>query len=30
MVLVLALTAYAFHTVVAGRPLFMAGFLQPN
>ncbi len=25
---VLALTAYAFHTAVAGRPLFKAGFLD--
>jgi predicted Ser/Thr protein kinase len=27
---VLALTAYAFHTAVAGRPLFKAGFLEMN
>jgi hypothetical protein len=26
----LALTGYAFHTAVAGRPLFKAGFLEPN
>ncbi len=26
----LALTAYAFHTAVAGRPLFKAGFLEPK
>jgi hypothetical protein len=25
---VLALTAYAFHTALAGRPLFKAGFLE--
>jgi hypothetical protein len=30
VVVVLALTAYAFHTAVAGRPLFKAGFLEPN
>jgi predicted Ser/Thr protein kinase len=29
-VVVLALTAFAFHTAVAGRPLFKAGFLDPN
>ena len=29
-VLVLALTALAFHTAVAGRPLFKAGFLEPD
>ncbi len=28
--IVLALTAYAFHTAVAGRPLFKAGFLEPD
>ena len=28
--LVLALTAYAFHTAVAGRPLFKSGFLESN
>lgn len=28
--IVLALTAYAFHTAVAGRPLFKAGFLEMN
>ena len=28
--ILLALTAYAFHTAVAGRPLFKAGFLEPN
>jgi len=27
---VLALTAYAFHTAVAGRPLFKAGFFEPD
>jgi predicted Ser/Thr protein kinase len=27
---VLVLTAYAFHTAVAGRRLFKAGFLEPN
>jgi predicted Ser/Thr protein kinase len=27
---VLALTTFAFHTAVAGRPLFKAGFLDPN
>ena len=27
---VLALTAYAFHTALAGRPLFTAGFLDRN
>jgi len=26
--LVLALTAHAFHTAVAGRPLFKGGFLE--
>jgi hypothetical protein len=26
----LALTAYAFHTAVAGRPLFKLGLLEPN
>jgi serine/threonine-protein kinase len=30
LVAVLALTAYAFHTAVAGRPLFKAGFLEPD
>jgi len=30
VVLVLALTAYAFHTAVAGRPLFKGGFLEPD
>jgi predicted Ser/Thr protein kinase len=30
LVVVLALTAYAFHTAVAGRPLFKAGFLDPD
>jgi hypothetical protein len=30
LVVVLALTAYAFHTAVAGRPLFKAGFLEPD
>ena len=28
--IVLALTAYAFHTAVAGRPLFKSGFLEMN
>jgi len=28
--IVLALTAYAFHTAVAGRPLFKAGFLESD
>jgi hypothetical protein len=28
--IVLALTAYAFHTAVAGRPLFKADFLEPD
>jgi hypothetical protein len=28
--IILALTAYAFHTAVAGRPLFKAGFLEPD
>ena len=28
--ILLALTAYAFHTAVAGRPLFQAGFLEPD
>jgi len=28
LVVFLALTAYAFHTAVAGRPLFKAGFLE--
>jgi hypothetical protein len=28
--IVLALTAYAFHTAVAGRALFKAGFLEPK
>jgi hypothetical protein len=27
---ILALTAYAFHTAVAGRPLFKGGFLEPD
>jgi len=30
VVVFLALTAYAFHTAVAGRPLFKAGFLEPD
>lgn len=30
VVIVLALTAYAFHTAVAGRPLFKAGFLESD
>ena len=30
LVVILALTAYAFHTAVAGRPLFKAGFLEPD
>jgi hypothetical protein len=30
IVVTLALTAYAFHTAVAGRPLFKAGFLEPD
>lgn len=30
LVVVLALTAYAFHTAVAGRPLLKAGFLEPD
>jgi hypothetical protein len=30
LVVVLALTAYAFHTAVAGRPLFKAGFLDTD
>jgi hypothetical protein len=30
LVVFLALTAYAFHTAVAGRPLFKAGFLEPD
>jgi hypothetical protein len=30
VVIVLALTAYAFQTAVAGRPLFKAGFLEPD
>jgi hypothetical protein len=30
LVVALALTAYAFHTAVAGRPLFKAGFLEPD
>jgi hypothetical protein len=30
LVAILALTAYAFHTAVAGRPLFKAGFLEPD
>ena len=30
VVIVLALTAFAFHTAVAGRPLFKAGFLEPD
>ncbi|MBZ5634562.1 MAG: protein kinase [Acidobacteriia bacterium] len=30
VVVVLALTAYAFHTAVAGRPLFRAGFLDAD
>ena len=28
--IILALTAYAFHTAVAGRPLFKAGFLESD
>ena len=28
LTIVLALTAYAFHTAVAGRPLFTGGFLD--
>jgi hypothetical protein len=27
---ILALTAHAFRTAVAGRPLFKAGFLEPS
>ena len=30
VIVVLALTGYAFHTAVAGRPLFKAGFLEPD
>jgi serine/threonine-protein kinase len=30
LVVVLALTAYAFHTAVAGRPLFNTGFIDPD
>jgi hypothetical protein len=30
LVVFLALTAYAFHTAVAGRPLFKGGFLEPD
>jgi serine/threonine-protein kinase len=30
VVVVLALKGYAFHTAVAGRPLFKSGFLEPN
>jgi hypothetical protein len=30
LVVILALTAYAFHTAVAGRPLFKAGLLEPD
>jgi hypothetical protein len=30
LVVILALTAYAFHTAVAGRPLFKTGFLEPD
>jgi hypothetical protein len=30
VVVVLALAGYAFHTAVAGRPLFKAGFLEPT
>jgi serine/threonine protein kinase len=30
LVVILALTAYAFHTAMAGRPLFKAGFLEPD
>jgi hypothetical protein len=30
LVAILALTAYAFHTAVAGRPLFKAGLLEPD
>jgi serine/threonine-protein kinase len=30
LVVTLALTAYAFHTAVAGRPLFRAGFLDTD
>jgi serine/threonine-protein kinase len=30
LVVGLALTAYSFHTAVAGRPLFRAGFLEPD
>jgi hypothetical protein len=30
LVAILTLTAYAFHTAVAGRPLFQAGFLEPD
>ncbi len=30
LVVILALTAYAFHTAVAGRPLFKPGFLEPG
>ena len=28
--IVLSLTAYAFHTAVAGRPLFKAAFLESD
>jgi hypothetical protein len=28
--IMLAVTAYAFHTAVAGRPLFKTGFLESN
>ena len=30
LVVILALTAYAFHTAVAGRPLFETGFLESD
>jgi hypothetical protein len=30
LVVILVLTAYALHTAVAGRPLFKAGFLEPD
>jgi predicted Ser/Thr protein kinase len=30
LIAILALTAYAFHTAVARRPLFKAGFLEPD
>jgi hypothetical protein len=30
LIAILALTAYAFHAAVAGRPLFKAGFLEPD